>query len=181
MVYRTFAKGLAKRIPSNPNDRRLYSEGDPEVINRMLPQAKEEFRIRLFEKLRMAADELAHEVLAPIYEATGLTWDMVYPVYIFRDDFTYQIEYRKRELKDGHPSYRTVKSPGGRPPQLEDAELEQRIRKAAVAFKKRNYGKTPTLKQVAEVLSKRQPITEPALKMRMKRAGMSWKEIRKVT
>ena len=67
-VYRTFAKGLAHHFPRNL---KLYAEGDQEVINRMLPQAKEEFRNRLQEKLSTAVRELSEEVYKPAILSLG--------------------------------------------------------------------------------------------------------------
>ena len=179
-VHRVPAKGDAQHISKNI---RLYVKGDQEVINRMLPQAEEEFGNRLQEKLRMAVAELTQEVLAPIYEAAGLTWDMIcqMPIYDPSSTSTPRFEWIKREFKDGRISYRKIKGPAGRPSQLEDAELEQRILSAVVVFKNRNHGRPPTRKQVAEELSKLSPIKEPALKMRMNRAGMVWKKMKKVT
>jgi hypothetical protein len=127
-VHRVPAKGHAQHISKNI---RLYVKGDQEVLDRMLPQAEEEFGNRLQEKLRMAVAELTQEVLAPIYEATGLTWDATYSMPINDPSSTspseFQLEWIKREFKDGRISYRKIKGPAGRPPQLEDGKLEQRI------------------------------------------------------
>ncbi len=54
---------------------------------------------------------------------------------------------------------------------------ENSIKKAVVIFKEKNKGKTPTLAQTAKIMK----ITTPALKMRINREGLNWKELRKVT
>ncbi len=54
---------------------------------------------------------------------------------------------------------------------------ENLIKKAVLSFKEKNEGKTPTLTQTAKIMK----ITTPALKMRINREGLNWKELRKVT
>jgi len=177
LIYRKDAKGRRKLM----DNFELFLLRDREILKRMLPQAQEEYMKRLFEKLRAASEGLVQELLAPIYEATGLPWDRVVTSFSHDDLTLSKPMYFKRTIKDGQIVYRPLKSAGGRPRHIEDVELERRIIKAVVGLKKRNHGRTPTLSTAAAVISKRFPITEAALKMRMKRAGLSWKEIIKVT
>lgn len=177
-VYRKVAKGRGLRISNNIE---LYSRGDQEVINRMLPQAKEEYRNRLHQKLRDAADSLAQEVLTPIYEATGLTWDREYPVPVLdQGRITAQDEIVRRELKDGHISYRKLKK-SGRPSQWTPAKLERDVKRAAKKVLLR--GGKLTLKNAIPEMNKRRmdqtPLTLNALKQAMVRNSLSWANIKR--
>ena len=73
LIYRKDEKGRRKLM----DNFELFLLRDREILKRMLPQAQEEYRKRLFEKLRAASEGLVQELLAPIYEATGLPWDRV--------------------------------------------------------------------------------------------------------
>ncbi len=76
--------------------------------------------------------------------------------------------------------YVQVPTGKGRPAKWDKHKLEQIVLRTTTAFKKRKY-RAPTLKEVALEISKRQPLTEASLKMLLKRYGLSWRAIKKVT
>jgi hypothetical protein len=185
-IYRTFANGRGMKISSNL---KLYLEGDREIINSMLPDAKEVYRKRLFQKLRDAADSLAQEALAPIYEATGLKWDTVYPVPVLdQGRMTLEDEIVRRELKDGHISYRKLKKTG-RPSQWTPVKLEHEVKRAAkkiVKWNSKPRQKEPkklTLDNVVAEMNKlrdaQAQLTDDAVKQALVRNGLTWKEVKR--
>lgn len=66
----------------------------------------------------------------------------------------------------------------GRPAEWTAMSLGREIRAAVRGLRKRLY-RPPTLKEVADELNKRKPLTEAALKMLIKRHGLNWQELKK--
>ncbi len=65
----------------------------------------------------------------------------------------------------------------GRPAEWNRETLEREVRRAAMVIRQRTY-RAAKLRELAEEISKRRPLTESALKMLMKRHGLSWRQMK---
>jgi hypothetical protein len=66
----------------------------------------------------------------------------------------------------------------GRPAEWNRETLEREVQRAAMVVRQRTY-RAAKLRELAEEISKRRPLTESALKMLMKRHGLSWRQMKK--
>jgi len=66
----------------------------------------------------------------------------------------------------------------GRPAEWNRETLGREVQRAAMVIRQRTY-RAAKLRELAEEISKRRPLTESALKMLMKRHGLSWRQMKK--
>jgi hypothetical protein len=157
---------------------RFESEEEQKVLVELLPTAKRDFDSSLNQKIRQALEDLTQESLFPLYEATGKRYKVKRVEYDSRNSQTKGGRLTKAELKDGVVRHTVLKQPkAGRPPKRTRISLQQKIETAIVAFKLKHNDAPPTMAQIAKSLK----ISLSALKMRIKREGLQWKELREVT
>jgi hypothetical protein len=157
---------------------RFKSEEEQKVLVELLPTAKKDFDTSLNQKIRQALEDLTQESLFPLYKATGQSYKVKRVEYDSRNSQIKRGRFTKAELKDGVVRHTVLKQPkAGRPPKRTRVSLQQKIETAVVEFKQKHNGMLPTMTQIAKTLR----ISLSALKMRIKREGLQWKELREVT
>lgn len=170
----------SSKTPVDAYIQRTFAEESMEIAAKLLPQMRTNFARELAPKISSAIDDLFHEVLSPLYDATGRKWGE--EVYRSKWDGkeVQHIYIGTRELKDGQVIRHRKQAKHGRPPQWTKARLEKEVRRASKKLFKQGI-KLTLANMVIEINHQRQgsnPLTENALKHLLGHYQVIWKDIK---
>ncbi len=152
---------------------------DEKLVKDLAIEARKQYAAKLNDKILRAFSELAREVTDPLYKAAGIRikWtEVIYEKNNYLGSHG-KPTFVRQEIKDGVAVRRVVKQISrGRPPVWTRAKLEQKIRSAVKAFRKRKY-RSPTIAEAANEL--KMPVA--TLKKLLQRHGLLYSAYKKET
>ncbi len=168
-------------------DGKITKIGDP-----VLRDFERPFDTRLFSSKQQEQDwlDLTDRKLSKIlpFQLIGMTGDVVHRAMdlaanelgIIALDKKGFIKAHAKEYEQGVKADLELKG-RGRPPAYSKVKLEEMLKQTISSYKRRNYGRAPTIAEAAKEISKRQPMTTVNLKQLLHRHGLLYSTYKKVT